>query len=719
MKKKILLVSWHFPPYKSSSAFNLFKRLKDTCFEFDVIQAYRDEKPDNERMFNYSLSCFNRYEVTVPSEDARNTESRMYFVERVIDYYRILRDHNHYSVLLSHSHENISHMAAMAIKKLNPQLRWIASFGDPIAANPYNHSYKFPMLKEDIQLEEEVLQKADRIIVTNPYQQKIVLSSQTKSIQKSKFFVLPHCFDDRMYEKELQKKNKAGEKTSIFRFMHIGMLYKFKRTSEPFMLGAQRLLQKHPNLKGRIKIDFYGANDSFIKAAEKYDLKEVVSFKGTVDYLKSLTLMTKADCLLLRDAEFSEQGLDYSPFFPGKLADYLGAKRPVLAVTMKNGYVPDILSKLGGASLSEDNIEGIADAMYGMIKGRYIIDKNEAESYSCKHNAEKARETLTFKDDKKVILITGHDLKFAKFVINEVKKNTNFIVLVDKWESHEKHDEEKSLDLLNQADVIFCEWGLGNLVWYSKNKKKGQKLITRVHAQELKTEHLKRCNHENIDFYIFVSPYYYELMVEKYSLARNKCRMIFNMIDREFLDKPKLSGSEFNLGMIGDVPQSKRLDRALDIFEDLYQNDNRYKLFIKGKRPEEYPWMHSKAKKNELFFYKQLYKRIETNNWMNNVIFEGFGPIDEWLRKIGWILSVSDNESFHLSVAEGMASGSTPILLNWPGSEYIYNSNYIFNTISTACNYIKKNKSHDSNLQKNYTRKFCHKLNSDRLISLF
>lgn len=710
--KKVLVVSWHFPPYKSSSAFNLFKRLKDTGYEYDVLQIKRADKPDNEGMFRYASSRFNRYEIEVPTEDARDSEARAHYVEKVLDFYRRLKDHNHYQVMISHSHEVVSHQAAMAIKKANPAIRWVASFGDPIAANPFNVSYKFPMLEEDSQTEADVLQEADRIIVTNPYQQALVIENQAKSVDSDKFFVLPHCFDERMYPNQPEQVGHGSYQAAVehvFRFMHVGMLYKYKRTSEPFLRGAQRLLQKHPELKGRFSLEFYGANDRYIQAAADYGLDGVVSFKGTVGYLDSLRVMTRADCLLLRDADFSDLGLEQTPFYPGKLADYLGAKKPVLAVTMAHGCVPDMLAKLGGRALTEEDIDGIANAMYDAIHGRLDINVGEADRYSHDKTAERARQALSFPQDKKKILIAGHDLKFAKFIMEAVEARDDLELLVDQWQGHSKHDEEQSNYLLNQADIIFCEWALGNAVWYSRHKKAGQKLITRVHAQELKTRHLEECLHDNIDSYIFVSPYYFELMISEFSLEREKCNMIFNMVDVDLLNKPKVPGAEFNLGMIGDVPQSKRLDRALDIFAQLYEKDKRYKLFVKGKRPEDYPWMHSKAKEHEMAYYRRQYQRIQDNGWQDNVVFEGHGPIDEWLQKIGWVLSVSDHESFHLAVAEGMASGATPIVLRWPGVEQLYPTSAIFDSVHDASLFVidhKANRLYETKLMKDKAVKF-------------
>ena len=60
------------------------------------------------------------------------------------------------------------------------------------------------------------------------------------------------------------------------------------------------------------------------------------------------------------------------------------------------------------------------------------------------------------------------------------------------------------------------------------------------------------------------------------------------------------------------------------------------------------------------------------------VTFDGFGgDVAAWLRRVGWVLSTSDDESFHLAPAEGMASGAVPALLPWPGADTIYDVRWI------------------------------------------
>ncbi|MFP3361566.1 group 1 glycosyl transferase, partial [Planococcus sp. SIMBA_143] len=80
----------------------------------------------------------------------------------------------------------------------------------------------------------------------------------------------------------------------------------------------------------------------------------------------------------------------------------------------------------------------------------------------------------------------GHDLKFLPQIMAQLEA-AGHRVIVDQWDGHDIHDEERSLRLLAEADVIFCEWALGNVKWYSHHKQDDQRLVVRLHAQELRT----------------------------------------------------------------------------------------------------------------------------------------------------------------------------------------------------------------------------------------
>ncbi|MBC1399044.1 glycosyltransferase [Listeria fleischmannii] len=289
----------------------------------------------------------------------------------------------------------------------------------------------------------------------------------------------------------------------------------------------------------------------------------------------------------------------------------------------------------------------------------------------------------SFKKTPTKIVFAGHDLKFAKMLIDHFESSSAYEVKLDVFSSHEKHDQTYSEACLEWADVIFCEWGLGNLVWYAKHKKEHQTLIARLHFQEKDLKFLQKVDSAKVDQFIVITPYMLEEFHRIFQIPRYKMCYIDNLIDAGKLDLKKEEDYQFHLGICGILPLRKRVDLALDLLEKLWQKDKRYKLFIKSKRPEELPWLMAREKERE--YYTEISERIERAPWHDNVIFDPHGnDIPEWLQKIGFLLSPSDFEGSHVSVSEAMASGAVPVIRNWKGADTVYPSRYIVFTLEEA-----------------------------------
>lgn len=293
------------------------------------------------------------------------------------------------------------------------------------------------------------------------------------------------------------------------------------------------------------------------------------------------------------------------------------------------------------------------------------------------------------------LLVAGHDLKFIQFYLDYLNDERKDIeVKIDKWESHTSHNQKISFELLDWADVIFCEWGLGNSIFYSNNKRKHQRLIVRIHRQELETNYLFDANIEKIDYFITVSPYIYEEFSRTFSLPRQKMKLIFNPVDIEKFTNKNNDDRKYNIGMVGYLPVLKRMDLALDIMELLYEQDNKYQLFFKGKKPQELDWLWRNEEMRS--YYEKQFDRINRSSFKDNVHIEEFGDVSEFYNNMEFILSISDVESFHLAAAEGMACGAFPIIMNWEGSNTIYPEKYILDGINDIPGYIKKVRANES-----------------------
>ena len=295
------------------------------------------------------------------------------------------------------------------------------------------------------------------------------------------------------------------------------------------------------------------------------------------------------------------------------------------------------------------------------------------------------------------ILVAGHDLKFFTLLQSKLEATGNFEFFIDQWQGHDKHDEAQSRKLLEQADIIFCEWCLGNLKWYSNNKMPHQRLIGRFHAQEARVPYMGEANWDAIDHIGFVSEHIRKQALDVFEgFPTDKTSVIPNYLDiNKFTPKKKTGEARYTLGMIGVAPKSKRLDRALDLLETLLEKDSRYRLRVKGKNPLDYNWLLQR--KDELDYYQQVFKRINSNSKLRHkVIFDPPGDdVNEWFTMVGFILSPSDFESFHMAIGEGILTGAVPIIWKWEGAAEIWGGEYVITSLIQAENIVENHTDND------------------------
>jgi len=279
--------------------------------------------------------------------------------------------------------------------------------------------------------------------------------------------------------------------------------------------------------------------------------------------------------------------------------------------------------------------------------------------------------------DKLKVVVAGHDLKFFTPLLDYLRLQPDLEVRLDKWAALGKHDAGASRELAGWADVVVCEWCGPNAVWYSKHKRRGSRLLVRLHRFELTSPYPAQVKIGAVSQVVCVSRHYARLTREQTGWPEAKVVTVPNGIDVAQLDRPKLDGARFHLGLIGIVPSRKRLDLALDVLEELRREDDRYLLFIKSGMPWEHWWVWQNPAERD--HYASALRRVQRSPLLRGaVVFDDAGPdVAAWLRRIGFMLSTSDDESFHVAPAEGMASRAVPVLRHWPGAETIYDMRWI------------------------------------------
>lgn len=250
-------------------------------------------------------------------------------------------------------------------------------------------------------------------------------------------------------------------------------------------------------------------------------------------------------------------------------------------------------------------------------------------------------------------------------------------VRVDEWHKFRSHDPKTTKAVLRWAQTVICEWAGPNAVMASQLKRRGQRLIVRLHRMELTHPEWRQIDIDAVDLVVAVGPYYRRRILEVTGWPAEKVVIIPNFVDESVLARPKDEGARFNLGLLGYASRRKRVDLALDVLMRVRSIDPRYRLLLKGSDPWNLRWVDDRP--DEAAYFESVQRTLNREASLSGAV--SFDPHDSevgtWFQRIGFILSTSDDESFHLSPAEGMASGAVPVIRAWPGADEIYDPEWV------------------------------------------
>lgn len=288
------------------------------------------------------------------------------------------------------------------------------------------------------------------------------------------------------------------------------------------------------------------------------------------------------------------------------------------------------------------------------------------------------------------VLISSHDFRFTPGIVRMLEKANNVEVKLEEWALEDAAPTDPHhQELMDWADVVLCEWAGRNAIWYSHNLPAGKRLLIRLHGFEAQATWITGLNFNRVDQLILVSEFYRKQVLSMHRWDSRKIKVIGNSIEFDAFTRPKHEDAPYHLGMLGFTPFLKRPDLAVDVLENLLAHDERYMLHLRGRAPWRFSWLWYKNLA-EVDSYRHLYQRIGSSPQLReHVVFEAQGAnVESWFSKIGWLLSLSERETFHLAAAEGMASGAVPLFLERTGVTEIFSDRWVFPSAEAIADYI-------------------------------
>ena len=151
------------------------------------------------------------------------------------------------------------------------------------------------------------------------------------------------------------------EATDRFTIVHAGSFFG-QRTPKPFLRALTAMLERRPDLRGRVLARFVGElRDEDRAFARGLGIDDAWHEDGFLTYTAALRAQREADALLLLIPHAGGRG---DTVLSGKLFEYIAARRPVLAAVPPNGQAAKLINDLGaGEVVDSDDVPAIAAAL--------------------------------------------------------------------------------------------------------------------------------------------------------------------------------------------------------------------------------------------------------------------------------------------------------------------------------------------------------------------
>ena len=283
---------------------------------------------------------------------------------------KIVRQHN-VDALLTTGPPMSCHVIGLLLKAVTGR-RWIADFRDPWLLNREGSvlpSTAFSRAAE-AWLEQKTMLNADSVVFTTDRAQAYL--HQRYPFLTSKSAVILNGYDPSDFNGG--PIDACPRHHDTFTLTHTGTIYQ-QRSAEPLLRCLSDLIRAGRIPRARVRVNFVGFTPTAVRErATQLDLADVVTFIDFMKYEECVDLLHRSDVLLL-----FAQGQPLQ--IPTKLYDYIAVGRPIL-VFAEDGATADLAGRLPHATVvgpeDHERLEAKLKEMYIQFQRRVLAVKESA-----------------------------------------------------------------------------------------------------------------------------------------------------------------------------------------------------------------------------------------------------------------------------------------------------------------------------------------------------
>ena len=303
-------------------------------------------------------------------------DARKFWVKPSVKFLKTYLKENSIDAIITTGPPHSLHLIGLELKT-SETIKWIADFRDPWTEIGYHKKLKLSASAEakHIQLETAVLNSADKIITTSFKTKEEFSNKTTKPIT-----VITNGYDEDITEKiQLDKK---------FTISHIGSLLS-ERNPENLWNVLKELIKENEDFAKDLQLKLVGkVSEAVIRAIKNHGLDPNLELVGYVSHQEANKLQRSSQVLLLIEINSEET----KGIIPGKVFEYLAAKRPIIAIGPENWDVNEIITETSsGNSFVYQDHENLKAQIF-----KYYLEYKQGTLEIASKNIEKySRRNLT------------------------------------------------------------------------------------------------------------------------------------------------------------------------------------------------------------------------------------------------------------------------------------------------------------------------------------